>query len=482
MVGRLPGSLAGRLLLIAGGSTAAALLFAAVTIGGVLERFVMRGLDERLDAQVAVLARVVETDGGLDRARVVELPGFGEPGSGWVWQVRAPDGRWWRSDAGASIRRSVLPGPPPPPPPAGRPGDPGKDGPGRLEVRPGEGLGPDGERLHLRELAVRTAAGRTVITAGGPRQVVEAPLREAELPLLLSLLLLGGGLAGATALQLRWGLRPLRALPDEIAAVMAGGRERVAEDGPRELRPLAGAVNALIAANAAGLDHARRHVANLAHGLKTPLARIAIELEASGRDPDGALREMLRDADRRVVHHLRRARAAAPGGAGRARTELAPAVRDLVAVLERVHAERATAIAASVPDGIWVAVDGQDLDEMLGNLLDNACRHAAGRVGVTAKAGETGSVAITVADDGPGLRGGSGRAASPELAGPGRRLDESRDGWGFGLAITRELAELWGGRLEPGDGAGLPGLAMRLVLPAGGRHRTENGEGMIVER
>ncbi|MFD1950970.1 sensor histidine kinase [Sphingomonas arantia] len=449
----VPRSLVGRLLAISTVVTLAALLFAGFAIGGVLERFVMTGFDQRLDAQLSVLTRAVRADGTLDAARVVDLPPFGEAGSGWFWRIDEPGGVVRASGVADGVVPTAMP--------VRRPGfGPGPGGPGdRDGAWPGD-VRTAGGALHYRQVALATARGTVTVTAGGPRAVVTQPLRAAMTPLLLSLGLLGLALATATIVQVRVGLRPLRGLAGALADVRAGRRQQVPDDQPTELTPVVAELNALIVQNAAGLDHARRHVANLAHGLKTPLAALGVRLAEPGRDPDGTLGEMVARIDSQVRHHLGRARAVAPGAAQRLRTALAPAVGDLVAVLERVHAERALAVTVSVGSDVAVAVDAQDLSEMIGNLLDNGWRHAAGRLEVTAeRAGAM--VRIAIEDDGPGLSG----AAAEEAMVPGRRLDERGDGHGFGLPITRELAELYGGNLELGRGA-LGGVRAVLVLPA----------------
>lgn len=440
----VPRSLFGRLLAIATLATLAALLLASVAIGHVLERFVMRGFDDRLDAQTMVLARAVDAQGRLDSARTINLPGFDDPGSGWVWQVRSADGRSWRNSVAPAPVIMAAPGPGP------RPQEP--------RLHPGEGRGRSGERLHFRTLTLARAGGPVTITASGPRRVVDAPLREAMVPLLGSLALLGAALAAATLVQLRVGLRPLRTLQASLGAVIAGRQHHVPTDLPVELAPLAAELNTLIDQNAEGLAHARRHVANLAHGLKTPLAALGLEL--ADRDPDGRLSAMLADIDRRVSHHLRRARAAVPGAAGRTAITLAPAIADLVGVLRRVHADRPIAVEIAVDAEATVGVDAQDLDEMIGNLLDNAWRHAAGAIAITA-AVEAGMVAIAIDDDGAGLDA----AERAEALVPGRRLDEAGPGHGFGLPITQELAELNGGSLVLDASPTLHGLRAVLTLP-----------------
>jgi len=468
----IPRSLFGRMLVIAGLSTGLALLFAGVTISHVLERFVTRGLDERLDAQVAVLARAVRPDATLDRTRAVDLPEFGEPGSDWSWQVEGPAGRF---DSGTTrplppITPPITPPAPKPAPPIdavppasqpdpGRPHPPGPGGPGGPEdhaLHAGDTRDRNGNRLHSRTMDVATPRGPVTITAIGPRRIVEEPLREAMIPLLGSLALLGVGLALATLVQLRFGLRPLRDLRTALAAVRAGTERHVPDDQPGELQPLVTELNALIDQNAAGLAHARQHVANLAHGLKTPLAALSLKLAETGADDD--VRDMVEQIDRRVRHHLGRARADATGGA-RVRTQIAPAVDDLLAVLRRIHADRPIAVERAIPAELAVAIDPQDLDEMIGNLLDNGWRHARSALTIDARATD-GMVTLDIADDGDGLDD----SAIAEAMLPGRRLDERSDGHGFGLSITRELAELNGGSLALGRSP-TGGLVARLSLP-----------------
>jgi len=457
----VPRSLFGRMLAIAALSTGIALLFAGVTIGHILERFVTRGLDERLDAQVAVLARAVRPDATLDRMRAIDLPEFGEPGSDWSWQVEGPAGRF---DSGTtppptiSKPASTIPPPPPVLPRSEeRPLPPGPGGPKDRQIHPGEARDRRGERLHSRTMDVATPRGTVTITAIGPRRIVEEPLREAMIPLLGSLALLGVGLALATLVQLRFGLRPLRDLRTSLAAVRAGTERHVPEDQPGELQPLVTELNGLIDQNAAGLAHARQHVANLAHGLKTPLAALSLKLAEASADAD--VRDMVDQIDRRVRHHLGRARADATGGA-RARTPIAPAVADLVAVLRRIHANRPMTVDITIADELAVAIDPQDLDEMIGNLFNNAWRHARAALSITANPID-GTVTLEIADDGEGLDD----TAMAQAVLPGRRLDERGDGHGFGLSITRELAELNGGTVALDRSPVLGGLLVRLTLP-----------------
>lgn len=449
---RLPRSLFARLLGIAAITTIAALAFAAVSIGHVLERFVIHGLDQQLDAQIGAIASAVSPDGRLDQARVVSLPAFAEPGSGWGWQVDGPRGE--HRALGAEIDAERL----------AAPSRHHRRGSDRDEngdrPRPGDARAISGEAVHFRQLAVRTTAGTVLVTASGPRRMALAPLGEAMIPLFGSLALLGTGLALATTIQLRFGLRPLRALQASLGEVRAGRLRHVPIDQPDELAALAHELNALIDQNEAGLEHARRHVANLAHGLKTPLAALSLKLADDGTDPDGGRRALVARIDRHVRHHLGRARAAG-GGATRSRTVLAAAMADLRHVLERVHAGRPITASFDVSPDLAVAIDPQDLDEIVGNLLDNAWRHAWSSILVVAYRAAA-MIELTIDDDGPGVPD----AALADALLPGRRLDESGDGHGFGLSIAREIVELNGGSLTLCRSPALAGLRVRLLLPA----------------
>jgi len=441
-----PKSLFGRLLLASMLATLVAVVIASASVGRVLQQFVIRGMDERLGAQIEIIRPAIRADGSIDSARAISLPPFDQPGSGWSWQVTAPRGTLKSVALGDGVLE--LPEP-------RRRGFDRRPAPPPLIVAPRPGRG----RLVMRTLTVMTDAGTAQIIAAGPAEVAEAPLRQALWPLGISAAIIALVLFGAALLQLRLGLRPLGALRASLADVRAGRASHVSDDAPTELQPLVHELNALIDQNAAGLASARGHVANLAHGLKTPLAELHLELASDGRDPDGRLRAMVDRLDARVRHHLGRARAASPGGAG-ARTLLAPAVEALAAALRRIHAERAIEFSADIPVNLAVAVDAQDLDEMIGNLLDNGWRHASKTIKVRASSdGRT--VMLTIDDDGPGLDA----AARDAVLIRGKRMDEAGDGHGFGLSIARELAELHGGELALGD-SGLGGLRVALSLPA----------------
>jgi signal transduction histidine kinase len=446
-----PRSLFGRLLLASTLATLVAILIAAVSVGHVLQRFVVRGMDERLGAQIEIIRPVVRPDGSLDMARAISLPPFDVPGSGWMWQITAPGGTMKSASQGAGITLAMN--------------DHVRRGPGGPDRRTeksqrGQIKGTGDMRLILRGMTLITNNGPAQIIAAGPARVAEAPLRQALWPLGISVGIVALVLFGAALLQLRLGLKPLGRLRASLADVRAGRATHVSGDAPTELQPLVTELNALIDQNAAGLASARGHVANLAHGLKTPLAELHVELAEPGRDPDGRLRAMVDRLDARVRHHLGRARAASPGGLA-VTTLLAPAVEGIGAALARIHADRSVVFAAGIGAAVSVAVDAQDVDEIIGNLLDNAWRHAKASVALAAVS-DGRIVTVTIDDDGPGLDASARDAALVR----GKRMDEAGDGHGFGLSIAREFAELHGGGLTLAAAPQFGGLRAVLTLPS----------------
>ncbi len=432
----IPRSIHGRMLGLSLLATLVALLVAGAAIAGVLQRFVTQGLDQRLDAELSLLAGAVGGDGRIDRARLTRLRGLLDAGPGWQWQISGPVQTVGSAEfpalrtRGPALRDALR-----------------REG----EERPQPLEGRDG--VHARQISIATDAGPVVLTAAAPRDVVARPIRAAVVPLLATLGILGILLGIATLVQVRIGLRPLRALRDGVAA-MRRGATGVSEAQPDELRPLAIELNALARDNAAALATARASAANLAHALKTPVATLALTV----RD-DPAQAAQLARIDATIRHHLARARNIAGGHASS--TALAPAIADLVSTIRRLRMERSIVIDAAIDPALHVAVDAADLDELAGNLIDNAARHAGTRVRVSATV-DQGMIRLSIVDDGPGIALADRQRATDA----GVRLDEREDGHGFGLAIARELAALYGGVLVLDDAAG-GGLCASVTLPIG---------------
>jgi signal transduction histidine kinase len=271
-----------------------------------------------------------------------------------------------------------------------------------------------------------------------------------------------------TMFQVRFGLAPLKRISESLAAIRAGTAERLAGHFPVEIEPLARETNALIEANREIVERARTHVGNLAHALKTPLSVMVNEAAARGDDPLAAkVREQTGIMRDQVARHLERARIAARATVVGSVTDVQPVVTGLRRTMEKIYHPRGIAIDVEAPDGVRFRGERQDLEEMLGNLVDNACKWAQARVSVevTPERAEGApvkpTVRIVVDDDGPGLT----PAEREQVARRGQRLDESKPGSGLGLSIVLELAALYGGGLTLSN-APIGGLRAELVLPA----------------
>jgi signal transduction histidine kinase len=439
-------SLNRRLLVGAAVLIALALVAAAIVIGFILHRFVQGQIDQRLDTQIVFLSSMLTAgdDGVIAIVGNADGPPFDRRARGWYWEVVGPRNVLRsRSLEGASMNAPEI----------SRPAK--KKGP-----TPAEGAGPGNTALHFRIQQVTVGRTPVTIVASAPRSAVNGPLREAMTTLAISLAVLGLALVLAIVLQVRLGLRPLERLRQSVADVRSGRSERVPAEQPLEILPLVSELNGLLEQNAANLERARRHVANLAHGLKTPLATLAIALSERGRGAGGELYSLVELMERRIRHHLGRARAAALSGPTRAQTLIAPRIDDVGVALGKIYADKRIALAQNVPHDLAVACEQQDFDEMAGNLLENAFRWAHNKVEVHADHDDGRSVAIVIEDDGPGLR----LDQIPQVLRPGERIDENSPGFGFGLPITRELAELYGGELNL-DASVLGGLRVALRLP-----------------
>ncbi|WP_322964390.1 sensor histidine kinase [Sphingomonas fuzhouensis] len=452
----MPRSIHGRMILISGAAILVALLLAGWGLTSALEGIVTRGLDQRLDSEIAVLASAVDKQGAVDRDRIAQRRGLLEPEPGWRWRIVGPDGMIGSGDF-PPLAAPHPPGPIPPGPISGTPRPAPPPGPAPVEPpHPAEGRTEQGVRVHARQITIASTRGPVTITAAAPRAVVARPIRAALVPLLGMLAGLGVLLAGASLIQLRLGLRPLRRLREQVAAIRAGTRTRVDEDQPAELQPLAAELNALTADSERALAAARASAANLAHALKTPVATLALDL---ADDPPRA--EQIARIDATIRHHLARARVQL--GTSRTATALRPAMDDLAHAIARIHADRGIGVTTDIADDLAVAMDAQDLDEVAGNLVDNAARHARTRVTIAAVA-DGRHIRLSVTDDGPGIPEADRLRATQA----GTRLDERGDGHGFGLAIARELAELHGGALILDEAPG-GGLAATVMLPRAAR-------------
>jgi len=329
--------------------------------------------------------------------------------------------------------------------------------------------GPDNQRLRVLARRISFPIPATArpddyraytFMVAGSLAAVDNEIADFEGTLIWSFVALLLGLILAIFVQVRVGLLPLRRVGESLARIRSGAARRLEGKFPTEIAPLAAELNSLIEHSAEVVGRARTHVSNLAHYLKTPLTVLASEAEADPGPLAEAVKRQVEIMRRQVDHYLVRARAAGALDVLGNRTPVASVLVDLARVLDRIHAERGIAIAVDCPASVAFRGDRQDLEEMAGNLMDNACKWARSRVAVTAlDAGAR--LALCVEDDGPGLAA----ADRPRVLERGERLDESVPGSGLGLSIVRDISKLYGGGLELKESP-LGGLKAVLELPA----------------
>jgi signal transduction histidine kinase len=299
-----------------------------------------------------------------------------------------------------------------------------------------------------------------VFLAAENRESIDAATARFVVIIVGSLVILGAGLIAAVYLQVRVGLQPLFRLRREIAQVRKGKTDRLTDDYPAELSPLAGELNALVAHNQDVVERQRTHVGNLAHALKTPLSVMLTE----ARQQPGSLSDVVErqsEAMRaHVEHHLRRARAAARSQSLGERTDVTDVLDELARTLERIFQSKSVSIDWTTPEGLCFRGEKQDFQEIAGNIMENAGKWCRRNIRVSARELDPEWFSLTVDDDGPGLPA----ERRGEVLKRGARLDESAPGSGLGLAIVDELARAYGGGVTLEDSP-LGGLRVVLRLP-----------------
>jgi signal transduction histidine kinase len=316
------------------------------------------------------------------------------------------------------------------------------------------------EKLRIVERDVKLPGSkvRWRFQVASSREALDAQIAILRRTLVRSFLLLGVGLVVLAALQTFYGLWPLRKVRLEIAKMRGGRTNRISGDMPVELMPMVEELNALVAHNETQAEEARRHAGNLAHALKTPLTVIMNAATAQSDDlADTVIREA-RTMRRQVDHHLARARAVGRRGSAHSRAQVWPSVESVERAVQRLYQH--VRIDMSGPKDLVAHIERQDLDEIMGNLVENAAKYGGGSVFVTVGA-HSGFVEIMVEDDGMGIP----EADRIRIFDRGVRLDSGKPGTGLGLAIVRDVAEIYDGTVALEESEDLGGLLVRLRLP-----------------
>ena len=449
---RRTGSLSRRMIVIA-----AVWIAALLVIGGfALDRVLSRSIIDNFDTQLVTMLRgmlsasEIGPDGEVHFNRALADQRFLEPYSGLYFQITGPGAEpfpsrsLWDRRLRVNSNHVDLKG-------AHLYDSDEFSAPGHAEAL----------RIAERDVILPGSNIRWHFQVAQSRETIDQQIHKLRSTLIWSFTALGVGLLVLATLQTLFGLWPLRRVRQEVASIRSGEKTRISHDFPTEIRPMTEEINQLLAHNEDQADEARRHAGNLAHALKTPLTVITNAATANAPDLAATVCREAIVMRRQVDHHLARARAIGRRASAQARATVWESLQAVQRALDRLYEKVTVDIAGD--HHAQVRVERQDLDEMLGNLVENAAKYGGGRVFVTVEP-KGDMVDILVEDDGPGIP----ESKREPLFARGARLDTTgKPGTGLGLAIVRDVAEIYGGRVTLEESEDLGGLLARLTLPAG---------------
>lgn len=423
------------ILLIGGGVALDRILVSAVT----------RSFDDGLNFVLTAMISSAEIgpEGEVLFNRPLADQRFLEPASGLYYQISGKGHEDWRSRSLWDRALRVSP-----------PDTTGFNAHDSIEF-PGEPL-----RVLQQEVILPGSKTHWNFIVAQARGGLDAQIKALRTTLVQSFALLGLGLVILAALQVFYGLRPLRKIRKEIARMRDGEKARITEALPREVRPLVDELNGLLDHVEQQAEEARTHAGNLAHALKTPLTVVMNAATAQSGDLGPTVMRETATMRRQIDHHLARARAVGRRGAAQARAPVWPSLEAVERAVDRLYPE--VRVDRDGDHDAIVRVERQDLEEMLGNLVENAAKYGGGSVFVTvSQRTADGMVDIIVEDDGNGIP----TSERERIFDRGARLDTGKPGTGLGLAIVRDVAEIYGGDVSLDESEDLGGLLVRLCLP-----------------
>lgn len=458
-VGPKRASLARRMGLIAAAWISVLLLGGGIALERTLTAQVESNFDEQLEYILTAMIASAEIDafGEINFYSTLGDQRFLEPGSGLYWQISAKGHDPWPSRSLWDRTLELQ-------------GAEATEASGKFNSEPrfynsdqfrGEPL-----RIAERTIILPGSETRWTFAVASATSQMDKQIARVRLILIWSFAVLGLGLLVLASLQIRYGLSPLRRVRAAIQKLRTTGDNRITDPLPAEVQPLVDEVNALLQHTERQAEEARRHAGNLAHALKTPLTVLTNAASVHASDLDEAVLRETRTMQRHVDHHLARARAAGRRAVGHARTNVHASAEAVRRAVERLYPKGRFDIAGSRK--ATVAIERQDLDEILGNLIENAAKYGGGSVFVTIdpeeavpKGAEGSACVIWIEDDGAGIPEDQ-RAATFER---GARLDTDKPGTGLGLAIVRDVVEIYGGSVRLDESEDLGGLLVELRLP-----------------
>ncbi|MGD9738286.1 MAG: ATP-binding protein [Bauldia sp.] len=448
-------SLSLRLVAIAALWTAIAVVFAGLILSSLYRQSVERAFDERLTSySLALIGAFSQQGATLSSPGNLGEPRFDTYGTGWYWQL-VRDGEpvlFSRSLAFDILEPQNV------------------AAPDDQQVARFAMEGPEGDQIRgvERPLTLPDIPGSSFqIIVSGNATEMQREIGAFRRNVIITLTVFGLVLILSTMLQVRLGLRPLDRIRHALADLRSGKAARLDGRYPSEIAPLARELNALLDSNQQIIERARTQVGNLAHALKTPLSVITNESRSDSSPFAKKVAEQASLMTQQIGHYLDRARIAASSQAIGTITPVQPVVSRFVRAMRKIYEDKKIYISCDVADGAQFRGEQQDLEEIIGNLTDNACKYAPGKVLITVRKEEAenpadcGKLVFFIDDDGPGL--------TPEQAAEatrrGKRLDETKPGSGLGLSIVTELVSLYKGSFSLSAAPG-GGLRAEVVLPA----------------
>lgn len=429
------------------------LVLALALTGFLLTDLYSRALDdtlqETLEFHLETLVGVsLANEGDEFPASSIADPRFSRPASGWYWEIRDSDGAV--TGFSPSLIGTILPGM--------------TSSFDAANVRTGVREDGFGTRIRMFERRITVAESSFFITVTGNLDQISELVDDFRGQTLIVLGAVGAMLAIMSGIVARFALRPIGRLRRAVEGVREGEVERVEGQYPREIAPLAEEVNELLRSNTQIIERARSQVGNLAHGLKTPLAVLRNEASAGGKElATVAISETDKMSDL-VSSYLDRARLASRTAIVGRKANAFAVIDRLARVMAKLHRDRDIDFSQPESNEFWFRGEEGDLEEMAGNLLDNACKWAKSKVRVTIKKTENDagkSLVIEIEDDGAGLT----EQEAVKVLERGVRLDEKTPGSGLGLDIVKELVDIYGGTLAL-TRSSMGGLKVALQLPA----------------
>lgn len=442
---RSTGSISRRMMGIAALWISLLLIGGGVALDRVLSDAITRNFDDGMNYVLTAMIAAAEIgpEGEVLFNRELADQRFLEPNSGLYYQVSAKGHEDWRS---RSLWDRALKVP-----------EEHRDR--HLHVYDSKQFPGEDLRIMERTVVLPGSDSRWLFMVGQARSGLDAQIKTLRATLFQSFALLALGLFVLATLQTFYGLRPLRKVRQEIVRMRDGQKSRLTEPMPAEVLPMVEELNALLAHNERQAEEARTHAGNLAHALKTPLTVIMNAATAQSPDLGEAVIREATTMRRQVDHHLARARAVGRRVAAQSRAEVWASLTAVERAVQRLYPQ--ARVDMDGDKGAAVRVERQDLDEMLGNLIENAAKYGGGSVFATVKrAGDM--VEILVEDDGMGIP----LEERVRIFDRGVRLDSGKPGTGLGLAIVRDVAEIYGGSVLLEESEDLGGLLARLRLPA----------------